>query len=89
MLLNGLMKEVERLFPHRHLRALKTVGYQEFFAYLEGKITYEDAISQVKAHTRQYAKRQMTWFRNQGAFTAWAAEDTRGLISHLRGLFQE
>ncbi len=83
MLEKGLMEEVERLFPHRHLRALKTVGYQEFFKYLEGNITYDEAVRQVKAHTRQYAKRQMTWFRNQGTYMSWDADDISGLIRHL------
>ena len=59
----GLIKEAEQLFPFRKNNALQTVGYQELFDYLEGKIPLEKAIELIKQHTRQYAKRQMTWFK--------------------------
>ncbi len=63
MLENGLLEEVKNLLPFRHLQALQTVGYQEFFDYLEGKTTFEQAVELVKQHSRNYAKRQETWFR--------------------------
>ncbi len=63
MLENGLIKEAEQLFPHRKNNALQTVGYQEIFDYFEGKISLDTAIDLIKQHTRQYAKRQMTWFK--------------------------
>jgi tRNA dimethylallyltransferase len=63
MLENGLLQEVENLLPFRHLQALQTVGYQEFFDYFDGKITFEKALELVKQHSRNYAKRQETWFR--------------------------
>jgi tRNA dimethylallyltransferase len=63
MLTSGLLDEVERLFPMRHLNALNTVGYKELFAWKEGKISFEQAIEDIKTNTRRYAKRQMTWFR--------------------------
>jgi tRNA dimethylallyltransferase len=63
MLKTGLLDEVERLFPMHHLNALNTVGYKELFAWKEGKISFEQAIEDIKTNTRRYAKRQMTWFR--------------------------
>jgi tRNA dimethylallyltransferase len=39
------------------------VGYQELFHYLDGKGTLEQAVMSIKTNTRQYAKRQLTWFR--------------------------
>ena len=63
MIAEGLVEEVKSLLPFRHLNALQTVGYQEIFEYLDGKITLEKAVSLVKQNTRQYAKRQLTWFR--------------------------
>jgi tRNA dimethylallyltransferase len=63
MLQNGLIKEAEHLFAYRNNNALQTVGYQELFEYLDGKIHLERAIELIKQHTRQYAKRQMTWFK--------------------------
>lgn len=62
MLEAGLLDEVRALYPQRHVNALQTVGYTEFFDYLDGKHSYEEAASTFKQHTRNYAKRQMTWF---------------------------
>ena len=59
----GLVDEVKSLVPYKDLPALRTVGYSEIFEYLENKLTLEEAISNIKIHTRQYAKRQMTWFK--------------------------
>lgn len=59
----GLLDEVRRLYPYRHLRPLQTVGYQEFFPWIEGTRPLEEAIRLFKRNTRRYAKRQMTWFR--------------------------
>jgi tRNA dimethylallyltransferase len=63
MLGAGLVEEVKELLPYKHLNALQTVGYAEIFDHLDGKTTLTDAIELVKKNTRQYAKRQMTWFK--------------------------
>ena len=63
MMERGLLEEVRSLSPYRELNTLKTVGYSELFDHLEGKITLEKAIEEIKIHTRQYAKRQLTWFK--------------------------
>lgn len=62
MMEEGLLKEVEGLYPFRHLNALKTVGYRELFEYLDGNISLEKAVELIKRNTRHYAKRQITWF---------------------------
>lgn len=63
MMEQGLLAEVEKLLPYRELNALQTVGYQELFDYLEGKKSLEKAVEEIKQHTRNFAKRQLTWFR--------------------------
>jgi tRNA dimethylallyltransferase len=63
MLKSGLITEAEKLYSQRNNNALQTVGYQELFEYLDGKISIDRAIELIKQHTRQYAKRQMTWFK--------------------------
>ena len=63
MMDEGLLQEAKELFPHRHLNALQTVGYTELFEHFEGQITLDRAIDLIKQHTRNYAKRQLTWFR--------------------------
>jgi tRNA dimethylallyltransferase len=70
MIAKGLEKEVKDLLPFRHLNALQTVGYAEMFDYLDGKISREAAAELIKQHTRQYAKRQMTWFKKDKE-TVW------------------
>lgn len=59
----GLLEEAKLLMMHRKLNALQTVGYRELFAYLDGEISLEFAISEIKKNTRRFAKRQLTWFR--------------------------
>ena len=61
----GLLQEAESLYPHRHLNALQTVGYQEIFDFFDQKIDLDEAIAKIKQHTRHYAKRQMTWIRRK------------------------
>lgn len=63
MISRGLVAEVESLLPYRALKALDTVGYRELFDYLDGLTTLEEAIDKIKQHSRNYAKRQLTWFR--------------------------
>lgn len=65
MMQQGLLEEVKVLYPYRHLKNLQTVGYTELFQYLEGHCTLDEAIDKIKQHTRNYAKRQMTWFRRE------------------------
>ena len=74
MMEQGLLKEAKALYPKRHLNALNTVGYKELFAYFDGQCTLEEAIEQIKIHTRQYAKRQMTWLRRDKAYR-WITAD--------------
>lgn len=63
MIEEGLVKEVSSLIGYRDVNALQTVGYSEIFEHLDGKISLDTAIEEIKKNTRQYAKRQMTWFR--------------------------
>lgn len=63
MLQQGLLDEVKSLVEYQYLNALKTVGYSEIFNYLNGEWTLEQAIDKIKQNTRNFAKRQLTWFR--------------------------
>lgn len=63
MMQDGLLSEVESVLPFRHFAALQTVGYKEIFEYMDGKYSLQEAIEKIKQHTRNYAKRQMTWFK--------------------------
>lgn len=63
MVADGLVEEAKGLFPMRHLNALNTVGYKELFDYFDGKCTLEFAIDKIKQHSRNYARKQLSWFR--------------------------
>ena len=63
MLQNGLIEEVESLKAYRTLMSLNTVGYKEIFDFFDGNTSKEEAVNLIKQHTRNYAKRQITWLR--------------------------
>lgn len=68
MMQEGLLEEVRSLTPYRSHNALQTVGYREIFEHLDGLCSLEEAVNHIKANTRHYAKRQLTWFRKDPAF---------------------
>lgn len=68
MMTEGLEEEARQLHENKSLNALQTVGYKELFEYFDGHWTKEKAVEKIKQNTRNYAKRQLTWFRNQGSF---------------------
>jgi tRNA dimethylallyltransferase len=62
---NGLLEEVTNLYPDKlGEQAKKAIGYSELYAYLGGFISQEEANFLIKQHSRNYAKRQLTWYRN-------------------------
>jgi len=63
MITNGLVDEVNGLQQFKSLSPLKTLGYSEIFEVFDNKCSLETAIENIKQHTRNYAKRQMTWLR--------------------------
>lgn len=63
MINDGLEAEARSAYTFRKLNALQTVGYKEFFDFFDGKVTLAKAAELIKQHTRQYAKRQVTWFK--------------------------
>jgi len=61
----GLIDEVKKLFKHKDLNPLNTVGYKEIFEFIEKKVSLEQSIEKIKQNTRRYAKRQITWLKNK------------------------
>ncbi len=68
MFAEGMSAECMKFYPYRHHKNLKTVGYTEIFEGYDQGWSEDHVMEQVIIHTRQYAKRQMTWYRNQGNF---------------------
>lgn len=79
----GLLEEVQSLISLKNCNALQTVGYQELFDYLEGSKTFEEAIDKIKQHTRNYAKRQTTWFRKQDDYVSFSSNEFDHIKRHL------
>ncbi|WP_346345141.1 tRNA (adenosine(37)-N6)-dimethylallyltransferase MiaA [Mucilaginibacter sp. dw_454] len=77
MIEQGLIAEVRSLIFQRDLNALNTVGYSELFDYFDDKISLESAIDKIKQNTRNFAKRQLTWFRKDAAIHWLKPEDIR------------
>lgn len=63
MVKDGLVEEARRLYPQKHLNSLNTVGYKELFLYFDGTCPLEFAIDKIKQHSRNYARKQLSWFR--------------------------
>jgi tRNA dimethylallyltransferase len=69
MIKKGLFNEVESLLRFKNYNALNTVGYKELFEVIAGNYSLEKGILDIKQHTRNYAKRQLTWFRRDSEYT--------------------
>lgn len=89
MIEKGLAEEALHFYPMRHLNALNTVGYKELFDYFSGICTLESAIDKIKQHSRNYARKQMTWF-NRDKEIHWINLSDEGIdvaqhvLNHLR-----
>lgn len=69
MINDGLVEEVRTLLSLRNCQAMQTVGYRELSDHFDGLMTLESAIDKIKQNSRRYAKRQLTWFNNDGRYT--------------------
>jgi tRNA dimethylallyltransferase len=83
MVEDGLFEEAQKYYALRHLNSLNTVGYQEIFDYIDELYTKDEAIEKVKQHTRNYAKRQMTWFRNQPGWLHFHPDDISSIVDFI------
>jgi tRNA dimethylallyltransferase len=80
----GLPEEARELFPYKQLNSLNTVGYKELFQFLEGAVSREDAKEQIKKNTRNYAKRQLTWFKRDQEITWFEPSNFDDILLHLK-----
>lgn len=85
----GLVEEVKSLNAFKDLNALQAVGYAEIFDFLEGKILLEKAIEKIKTNTRQYAKRQMTWFKKDNEIRWFHLSKTNDMMEFILIQFRQ
>ena len=84
MMEEGLLDEARRLYPHRRENALNTVGYKELFRYLDGEWELPFAIEKIKKNTRDYAKKQMTWFAHDINIQWFHPEQMDNIMQRLK-----
>ena len=80
---DGLEKEAFELYPFRNLNALNTVGYRELFDYFENRITLAEAKDKIKANSRKYARKQLTWFRHDPEITWFTPGKKDEILSYI------
>ena len=82
----GLEDEARYLYEFRHLNALNSVGYKEFFDFFDGKISKEKAIELIKRNSRRYAKRQMTWWGKDREIKWFKPDMVQPIIEYIETL---
>ena len=83
MIKDGLVEEALRVYPHRELNSLNTVGYKEMFNYLDGLWTLDYAIEKIKVNTRTYARKQLTWFKHDDEIQWFHPDDKAKVIQYI------
>ena len=83
MIDKGLEQEARTVFPLRHLNSLNTVGYKELFAYFDDRIPKEEAIRQIQSNTRQYMRKQLTWFKKDDAIQWFSPDNIEDILKYI------
>lgn len=83
MVEEGLEQEARSVYPLKHLTALNTVGYREWFSFFDGDISREKAIELIKRNSRRYARKQLTWFRNDPQMNWFEPGQTDKIIAFI------
>lgn len=83
MVENGVLDEARQVYDHRDVyrTAAQAIGYKEFFPYFEGTANLTECTERLKQATRNYAKRQLTWFRRQND-AVWLYLDEEDVTEH-------
>ncbi len=84
MIAEGLEEEARRVYALRHLNPLNTVGYKELFAWFDGTLSREQAIDLIKRNSRNYARRQLTWFRRDKQINWFRPEQQNEIIDFIQ-----
>lgn len=83
MVKSGLEDEARKLYQIKHLNALNTVGYREWFDHFDGLISRDKAIELIKRNSRRYARKQLTWFRKDPEMNWLEPGNTGDIIAFI------
>lgn len=89
MMQKGLLDEAKAVYDSRNHNALQTVGYKELFDFIDGKTTLNEAIELIKLHTRQYAKRQLTFFNKNNDYTWFSNNEIKNIITYIEQILSK
>lgn len=83
MMNQGLIEEAKAVYPQKGLNALNTVGYKELFAYFDGDTSLDDAILKIQSNTRQYMRKQVTWFKRDNQIKWFSPTNIEEIINYI------
>lgn len=83
MMARGLEEEARHVYPLRHLNSLNTVGYKELFTYFDGLIPFQEAVRQIQSNTRQYMRKQLTWFKKDESVTWFEPDNIEDILKYI------
>lgn len=83
MMNQGLIEEAKAVYPQKGLNALNTVGYKELFTYFDGDISLDDAILKIQSNTRQYMRKQVTWFKRDNQIKWFSPTNIEEIINYI------
>jgi len=84
MMDEGFLQEAERLYSKRHLNALNTVGYKELFQYIDGEYSIDEAITRIQGRTREYCRKQLTWYRRDNEIQWFHPTATTAVLEYIK-----
>ena len=88
MVEDGLEEEARKVYPQRGLTSLRTVGYKELFAYFDGEIPEEETIRQIQSHSREYMRKQLTWFKRDPEIRWFFPDNIKEIINYIDSCLQ-
>ena len=83
MMNEGLLSEAKRMLPLRSDKALNTIGYKELFKYFDGLISLDEAVRQIQSNSREYARKQLTWFKKDEEMVWFHPDQFNDIIAYI------
>jgi tRNA dimethylallyltransferase len=79
----GFVEEARSVYPYKSFNSLNTVGYKELFDYFDGKLTMTEATAKIQSNTRQYMRKQLTWFKKDDAICWFHPDNIEEIINYI------
>ena len=80
---HGFIEEARSVYPYKNFNSLNTVGYKELFDYFDEKLTMTEATAKIQSNTRQYMRKQLTWFKKDDAIRWFNPDNIEEIINYI------